>query len=117
MQRIREYAFATAMVALLLLPGGPVAAADFDRKAEWPEFHGPGRTNISHETGLMKKWPEGGPRLVWKFSDCGEGYSGVSIAKEMIFTAGDFRSSRAMPRTRRLGTMLVKSDPSSGEQP
>jgi outer membrane protein assembly factor BamB len=56
----------------------------------WPEFHGPGRTNMSPETGLLKKWPEGGPPLVWRYSDCGVGYSGVAIAEGKIFTAGDF---------------------------
>ncbi|NUQ66321.1 MAG: PQQ-like beta-propeller repeat protein [Pirellulales bacterium] len=56
----------------------------------WPDFHGPGRTNVSPETGLLKKWPDGGPPLVWKFSECGNGYSGVTIADGMIFTAGDF---------------------------
>lgn len=38
----------------------------------------------------MKKWPEAGPRLIWKYSECGDGYSGVSIAQGMIFTVGDF---------------------------
>lgn len=56
----------------------------------WPEFHGPGRTNISPEKHLLKKWPADGPPLLWKYSPCGEGYSGVSIAEGMIFTAGDF---------------------------
>lgn len=56
----------------------------------WPEFHGPGRTNISPEKGLLKQWPQEGPPLVWKFTDCGEGYSGVSLAEGKIFTAGDF---------------------------
>ena len=56
----------------------------------WPEHHGPGRTNISSERGLLKKWPEGGPPRLWTYSQCGRGYSGVTIAEGMIFTAGDF---------------------------
>jgi outer membrane protein assembly factor BamB len=56
----------------------------------WPHFHGPQRDNISRETGLLKKWPENGPTLLWKFPDCGEGFSGVSIAAGKVFTAGDF---------------------------
>jgi outer membrane protein assembly factor BamB len=58
--------------------------------ASWPEFHGPDRSNVSTERGLLKKWPAGGPRLIWKYSQCGAGYSGVAIAEGMIFTAGDF---------------------------
>lgn len=68
----------------------PCAAVNGDDVASWPEFHGPGRTNISHEAGLLKRWPDGGPPLAWKFSDCGKGYSGVAIAEGRIFTAGDF---------------------------
>ena len=63
---------------------------DNDGSPSWPEFHGPGRTNISNETGLLKSWPDGGPRLLWTYSACGMGYSGVSIADGRIFTAGDF---------------------------
>ncbi len=65
-------------------------AADPLLATSWPEFHGPDRTNISAEKGLLKRWPPGGPPLVWKFSECGEGYSGVSIAEGRIYTAGDF---------------------------
>ena len=64
----------------------PVASAGYP---SWPEFHGTGRKNISPDKGLLKKWPEGGPKLLWTYSQCGRGYSGVSIAEGMIFTAGD----------------------------
>jgi outer membrane protein assembly factor BamB len=65
-------------------------AADAAGGPNWPEFHGPGRTNISPDRGLLKQWPKGGPRLLWTYSQCGNGYSGVIIAEGMIFTAGDF---------------------------
>ncbi|MCU0962484.1 MAG: PQQ-like beta-propeller repeat protein [Pirellulaceae bacterium] len=54
----------------------------------WPQHHGPDRTNISPETGLLRQWPAEGPRLVWQAAECGEGYSGVSIADGLVFTAG-----------------------------
>jgi len=66
------------------------AAGNFGGTADWPEFHGPGRTNVSPDRDLLKQWPEGGPRLLWTYSQCGRGYSGVIIAEGMIFTAGDF---------------------------
>jgi outer membrane protein assembly factor BamB len=56
----------------------------------WPEFHGPGRSNIAPGAGLLKKWPEAGPPLAWRFDGCGEGYPGVSIAEGRLFTSGDF---------------------------
>jgi outer membrane protein assembly factor BamB len=67
-----------------------LSANEVDDVHSWPEHHGPGRTNISHEQGLLKKWPEGGPAKLLTYSQCGKGYSGVTIAEGMIFTAGDF---------------------------
>jgi outer membrane protein assembly factor BamB len=55
---------------------------------EWPNFHGPDRTNKSTETGFLKEWPEGGPELAWTVSGLGEGYSTISIAEGYLFTAG-----------------------------
>ena len=81
---------AAAIVVGLAVQASVLLGADASRGPSWPEFHGLGRTNISTETGLLKKWPDGGPPLVWRFSECGRGYSGVSIADGMIFTAGDF---------------------------
>ncbi|MBL7189797.1 MAG: PQQ-like beta-propeller repeat protein [Phycisphaerae bacterium] len=65
-------------------------AAHTGGTADWPEHHGHGRTNISPDKGLLKEWPLSGPRKIWTYSQCGRGYSGVTIADGMIFTAGDF---------------------------
>ena len=54
----------------------------------WPQFHGPNRDNLSTEKGLLKKWPEKGPALLWTAQGLGHGYSSVSIAAGMIYTAG-----------------------------
>ncbi len=67
-----------------------VSGDQLDGQPWWPHFHGPQRDNISRETGLLKKWPEGGPRLLWKYTAGGKGFSGVSIADGKIYTAGDF---------------------------
>lgn len=56
---------------------------------EWPSFHGPDRSNKSPETGLLSEWPQKGPELLFTVSGLGEGYSSVSIAGGMIFTAGN----------------------------
>ncbi|MEA3225021.1 MAG: PQQ-binding-like beta-propeller repeat protein [Planctomycetota bacterium] len=84
----------TAMAAVLLvamsLRDPSLLASGIGSDPSWPEFHGPGRTNISAEKDLLKKWPDGGPRKLWTYSQCGKGYSGVVIAEGMIFTAGDF---------------------------
>src|SRR3990172_7316474 len=55
----------------------------------WPQFHGAKRDNISTETGLLKRWPEGGPKLLWTAQGIGHGYSSVAIADGRIYTAGN----------------------------
>ena len=56
--------------------------------ADWPQWRGADRTDISKETGLLKRWPEGGPKLSWINKDVGLGYSGYAIAGGKLFTLG-----------------------------
>ncbi|MCD6304028.1 MAG: PQQ-binding-like beta-propeller repeat protein [Planctomycetes bacterium] len=65
-----------------------LAAAAPAATAEWPQFHGPNRDNKSADKGLLKAWPAGGPKRIWKATGIGEGYSSVSIAKGRIYTTG-----------------------------
>ncbi|MGQ9576297.1 MAG: outer membrane protein assembly factor BamB family protein [Thermoguttaceae bacterium] len=55
----------------------------------WPQFHGPKRDNLSTATGLLKRWPAGGPRLVWTARGLGHGFGSVSIANKMIYASGN----------------------------
>ena len=57
-------------------------------KGEWHNFHGLARDNKSTETGLLKKWQEKGPELLWTIEDLGKGYTSVSIAEGYLYTAG-----------------------------
>jgi hypothetical protein len=41
---------------------------------DWPQWLGPHRNGLSDETGLMKSWPEGGPKKLWMSDKCGLGY-------------------------------------------
>ncbi len=58
-----------------------------DQDSFWPQFHGPNRDNISTEKGLLKKWPQNGPDLIWTTKGLGHGYSSISIVDRMIYTA------------------------------
>jgi outer membrane protein assembly factor BamB len=80
----------TIVLFWLTFAAAPAFADLLDGQPWWPQFHGPQRDNISRETGLLKQWPAEGPKLLWKFAECGNGYSGVSIADGKIYTAGDF---------------------------
>jgi len=57
--------------------------------ADWNQFRGPNRDNLSTETGLLDRWPEGGPELVQTITGIGEGYSTVAVVGDIIYTMGN----------------------------
>jgi outer membrane protein assembly factor BamB len=56
--------------------------------ADWPQWRGPERTGFSKETGLLKGWPKGGPKLLWTYRNTGLGFSTVSVVGNRIYTLG-----------------------------
>jgi outer membrane protein assembly factor BamB len=56
--------------------------------ADWPQWRGPNRDDVSKETGLLQTWPTGGPKLLWTFQDAGIGYSGPAIVGDRLYTMG-----------------------------
>ena len=60
---------------------------------DWPQWRGPNRDGVSTEKGLLDKWPEGGPKLLWKTTGLGAGYSSVAIADKTIYTMGDLEDA------------------------
>jgi outer membrane protein assembly factor BamB len=63
--------------------------ANFGYAADWPQWRGPSRDGISTETGLIDRIPAEGPKLVWKSTGLGAGFSTVSVADGRIYTCGD----------------------------
>lgn len=57
-------------------------------KDSWPQWGGPHRDHKSAAQGLLQQWPEGGPSVVWKFSDAGIGYSSFSVLDGRLYTLG-----------------------------
>ncbi|VGO17517.1 hypothetical protein PDESU_06114 [Pontiella desulfatans] len=46
--------------------------------ADWPQYAGINRDNVSAETGLAGSWPSAGPKVLWE-TKVGDGYSGPAI--------------------------------------
>jgi outer membrane protein assembly factor BamB len=65
--------------------GAETAAAPGD----WPGWLGPNHDGKSPDTGLLKQWPKSGPKLLWKATDIGKGYSGVAVAAGTVYVTGD----------------------------
>jgi outer membrane protein assembly factor BamB len=55
---------------------------------DWPQYRGPDRSGVSREKGLLKGWPEKGPKLLWTFRNAGLGFSPPSIVGQRLYTMG-----------------------------
>lgn len=62
-----------AMLLVAWMLPAAVALAD-----DWPQFRGADRSNIATATGLMRTWPEGGPKVLWSTPAC-QGYAGPAV--------------------------------------
>jgi len=71
------------VVLLAVLTGFCTACA-----ADWPQFRGPARDGTSPETGLLKQWPQEGPKELWSYDGLGDGFSSVSVADGVVYTTG-----------------------------
>lgn len=73
----RHRRFITALMIALVAPVTVTAE-------NWPQFRGPNRDAISTETGLLRKWPEGGPKVRWRTEAC-EGYSAPAVFEGRVY--------------------------------
>ncbi|UCG46558.1 MAG: PQQ-binding-like beta-propeller repeat protein [Phycisphaerales bacterium] len=71
-----------SMLAAIIAPPAPVHGADS------PRFRGPAGDGIFPETGLLKKWPEGGPKLAWSVTGLGQGFSSAVVAGGAVYVTG-----------------------------
>jgi hypothetical protein len=55
---------------------------------DWPAWRGADRTGVSTETGLLKEWPEGGPKQLWKATKLGAGYSTPAVTGGRVYVLG-----------------------------
>ncbi len=65
------------------------APVDNTPVGEWPQFRGPNRDNVSREAGLLQKWPDDGPKLAWKTTGVGIGFSSLAVTQGRIYTMGN----------------------------
>jgi len=59
----------------------PAAAA---QGSDWPQFRGPDRNGISRETGLLRKWPAGGPKVRWSVPVT-QGYAAAALVGGRVY--------------------------------
>lgn len=52
--------------------------------SDWTQFRGPDRNNISKETGLLRKWPAAGPKVLWSVPVT-QGYAAAAIVAGRVY--------------------------------
>jgi outer membrane protein assembly factor BamB len=77
----RKAAF--AVCAIVMIASGVTAWG-----ADCPRFRGLAGDGLFLETGLLKQWPEGGPRLAWTVQGLGKGYSSATVVDGTIYVTG-----------------------------
>jgi outer membrane protein assembly factor BamB len=66
---------------MLSLVGLPALRGD-----DWPQWMGPNRDAVWREKGLLSKFPEGGPKVLWRVKIDG-GYAGPAVADGRVFVS------------------------------
>ena len=52
------------------------------------QWRGPQRTGIYNEKGLLRQWPESGPKMIWHFDELGEGHTSAAVTSSGVYTTG-----------------------------
>lgn len=54
--------------------------------SDWPQWLGPNHDAVWNETGILERFPEGGPKRLWRAS-VGAGFSGPSVAGGRVYVS------------------------------
>jgi len=74
----------TTLVAVLIA----VIAVAAAQGGDCPCFRGPAGDGQFPETGLLKQWPDGGPKVTWMAKGLGVGYSSATVANGTVYVTG-----------------------------
>src|SRR5688572_4042340 len=74
-----------AAVAVTFIAAGPVVGDD------WPQWMGLNRDDVWAETGIVEKFPDGGPQVLWRVPISG-GFSGPAIAGGKVYVTDYLKS-------------------------
>ena len=55
--------------------------------ADWPSLYGPRRNHTSDQKGLLRTWPQEGPKVLWTVP-MGAGFGGPAVAWRERLLAG-----------------------------
>lgn len=77
--RLAISATAASVATLAFFTAAATAVGD-----DWPQWLGPRRDGVWRETGILTRFPAGGPKVLWRAPVKG-GYSGPAVAEGLVF--------------------------------
>ncbi|HEX9002764.1 MAG TPA: PQQ-binding-like beta-propeller repeat protein [Blastocatellia bacterium] len=84
----RLFAHLLILTLAVAVTAGTTGAPAPSVVGDWPQWRGAERNGLSKETGLLKLWPESGPKANWTISSLGEGYGSLAIKGDRIYVQG-----------------------------
>ena len=87
-------------LTIVLLSCGPAFAAD------WPSLYGPRRNNTSEQKGLLRAWPQEGPKVLWAVP-MAVGFGGPAVAGGNVYL---------LDRDEKVGDTLRVLDVATGKE-
>lgn len=72
------------------------------------QWRGPNRNGIYPESGLLKKWPENGPELIWRYDSLGVGYATTAVISDKIITIATIDSINYIVAFDHKGSIIYK---------
>jgi outer membrane protein assembly factor BamB len=71
-------------ISLIVLAFAWITGAWPARADDWPQWLGPKRDGVWRESGILEKFPKGGPKVLWR-TPIGGGYSGPAVAGDRVY--------------------------------
>ncbi|MHC4207047.1 MAG: outer membrane protein assembly factor BamB family protein [Planctomycetota bacterium] len=71
--------------------------------ADWPQYLGPNRNATSPEKGLLRSWPQAGPKVLWTVP-LGPGYGGAAAGDGKVYILDRIRGKKDVLRCLDLNT-------------
>jgi outer membrane protein assembly factor BamB len=89
------------LLAVLTFAALGLSAARAD---DWPQWMGPNRDGVWREQGLLAKFPEGGPKVLWRAKIDG-GYAGPAVAGGRVFVTDYVTRGDRTPNAAKLSAL------------
>ena len=76
------------LLSLSIVALGLFAGLAKPSAGDWTRWRGPDLNGVSSETDWLVKWPDDGPKRLWK-AKVGTGFSSLSVANGKVYTLGN----------------------------